>query len=295
MSQNHRLTQFWQQRSITIWRNKLSPQRWYRRATARLRRTPDFIIVGAQKAGTTSLYGYLAAHPQIVPPIAKEIGFFTGHFDLGLDWYRMFFPFATGRSSRGRSAPEIQSGESTAHYMFHPHAIQRMASTLPHVKVIMLLRNPIDRAFSHYQMKVRRRQETLSFDEAIDAEPARLGGEREKMRRDPGHRCPNLFRFSYLARGMYLDQVETCQRFFGPDRLLILESSEFFRETANVYRRVLKFLGLREFENPAFGNRFPGKYSEKMSPATRSRLIDYFAPHNAQLYAHLGTRFDWDR
>ncbi len=76
---------------------------------------------------------------------------------------------------------------------------------------------------------------------------------------------------------------------------MILESSEFFRQTADVYQRVVDFLGLSRWQPNQFGNRYPGKYSEKMSAETRRRLIEYFAPHNEQLYAHLGTRFDWDR
>jgi hypothetical protein len=295
MAQNHRITQFWQSGSVVAVRTSLSPRRWYRYATASRRRTPDFLIVGAQKAGTTSLWNYLAAHPQVVPPIAKEIGFFTGHFDRGLDWYRMFFPYAADDGASESLAGRTLSGESTAHYLFHPHAPARIAQTLPHVKLIAILRNPIDRAYSHYQMKVRRRQEPLSFDEAIAAEPKRLEGEREKLLRDPQYKASELLRYSYLARGMYFEQVERCQRYFSPQQLLIVESSELFRDTAKVYQRVLKFLGLSPFEPSVFGNRFAGKYSEKMSVATRSRLVDYFAPHNEKLYAHLGARFDWDR
>ena len=294
MSQNHRITQLWQHGSVASIRKKISPMRWYRYATAGRRRTPNFIIVGAQKAGTTSLWGYLAAHPQVDPPIAKEIAFFNGQFDRGLDWYRMYFPLKPTTSSRGSTA-ETQSGESTAHYMFHPHAMARIAATLPQVKIIMLLRNPVDRAYSHYQMKVRRRQEPLSFDDAIDAEADRIGGELEKLASDPRHKSRNLFRFSYLARGMYLEQVQRCQRFFGPDRCLILESGEFFKQTAEVYQRVLSFLGLSAYQPAEFGNRFAGKYSEKMSVATRRRLVEYFAPHNQQLYAHLDTHYNWDR
>lgn len=295
MAQNHRITQFWQKGSVAAFRNSLSPRRWYRYATSRRRRTPDFLIVGAQKAGTTSLWGYLAAHPQIVPPIAKEIGFFTGNFHRGMNWYRMFFPYGTNDACCDASPAVTLSGESTAHYMFHPHAAERIAKSLPRVKLIMLLRNPVDRAYSHYQMKVRRRQEPLSFDDAVDAEPERLAGEREKMLRDPQYNSSTFAKYSYLTRGMYLEQVERCQQFFGPDRLLILESSEFFKQTAQVYQRVLKFLGLKEFEPADFANRFPGKYSEKMSDATRRRLVEYFAPHNERLYAHLGTRFNWDK
>jgi hypothetical protein len=187
------------------------------------------------------------------------------------------------------------SGESTAHYMFHPLAAERIARSLPCVKVIMLLRNPVDRAYSHYQMKLRRRQETLPFEAAVDAEPERLAREREKIMANSRYVSAAFSRYSYLLRGLYLEQVRRCQQFFGPDRLLVLESGEFFRQTADVYQRVLAFLGLPPFVPRAFGNRFAGQYRDKMSAATRRRLVDYFAPHNAALYAHLGIQFDWDR
>jgi hypothetical protein len=294
MAQNHRISQFWQARQIVSLRRSFSPRRWIRYATSGRRREPDFIIVGAQKAGTTSLWGYLAEHPHVDPPMAKEISFFDRNFHRGMDWYRMYFPFAPRRLGDPTS-PRSVSGESTAHYMFHPLAPERIASSLPQVKAIMLLRNPVDRAFSHYQMKLRRRQETLSFEEAIEAEPQRLAGERERIVTDPRYMSAPYSRFSYLARGMYLEQVRRCQEFFGPDRLLIVESSELFKQTAAVYRRVIAFLGLAPFEPKEFGNRFAGKYREKMSEATRRRLVDFFAPHNAALYAHLGRQFDWDR
>jgi hypothetical protein len=189
----------------------------------------------------------------------------------------------------------VLTGESTPYYIFHPLAPAWIAATLPEAKIILLLRNPVDRAFSHYQLKLKRRHETLPFDDAIDAEPERLAGEHERIINDPEYYSAAHDRFSYLARGLYLEQIQRWELHFPPNQLLILESGEFFQKTADVYRRVLYFLGLPQWQPPVFGNRYPGKYTERMCDATRRRLTEYFAPHNERLYAHLGKSFDWER
>lgn len=286
---------FWQSPRISYWRHKISVNRIYRQITAENRRWLEFIIAGAQKAGTTSLYRYLEEHPNVVTPITKELAFFDRNFDRGTRWYRLHFPLSsTDNSSHGLRKRTI-SGESTAYYIFHPLAPQRIAETLPRVKIIILLRNPVDRAFSHYQHKLRRGQETLSFDEAIDAEAERLAGEEERICDIPGYRSQAHCLFSYLARGKYLEQICRWKNYFSPDQLLILESGMFFKRTAEVYQQVLDFLSLPQWQPSQFGQHFAGGYRAKLNGATRRKLIDLFAPHNEQLYKYLGTRFDWDR
>jgi hypothetical protein len=135
----------------------------------------------------------------------------------------------------------------------------------------------------------------LSFEEAIDAEADRLAGEQEKLLDDPHYYSEAHDRYSYLARGRYLEQIRRWEQVLPPSQLLILESGEFFKQTADVFRRVLGFLGLKHWEPTQYGNRFPGKYDATMTEATRRRLVEYFVPYNEQLYAHLGVRFDWDR
>jgi hypothetical protein len=296
MAQNHVFTQqVWQAPAVRAVRHMFSAKRVYRYLSAAHRRLPDYVIAGAQKSGTTSLWAYLSEHPNVHPPMTKEMSFFDVNFHRGLSWYRMHFPLDTNSSSPNGTGQRLLTGESTAYYMFHPLAPVRIARTLPQAKIILLLRNPVCRAFSHYQLKLRRRQETLSFEAAIDAEAERLAGEEEKIASDPNYYSPAHDRYSYLARGQYIDQIRRWQQHFAPSQLLILESNEFFRKTAEVFDRVLAFLGLPRWQPAQFGNRFPGKYSEHMDDATRRRLVEYFAPYNELLYAHLGTHFDWER
>lgn len=294
MSRNHRFTRFWHSPAVRGARHLLSARRWYQLATAAERRLPDFVIAGAQKSGTTSLYAYLSEHPQVCPPIKKEMSFFDNHFHRGLWWYRSHFPSrVVCRAEAGRNLPSL-SGESTAYYMFHPHAPRRIAETLPDAKIILLLRNPVDRAFSHYQLNLRRGNEHLSFEDAIDAEGNRLAGERNHMLQFERYNSFSYEKHSYLARSRYAEQISQWQALFPPNQLLVVESGELFHDTDAVFQRVLKFLGLQSWRPMRFGNRFPGKYCDRMSDAMRARLTDYFSPHNDRLYELLGQRFDWE-
>jgi hypothetical protein len=285
----------WQSPNIRHWRHMFSVNRVYRLLTAEKRHWPDFIVAGAQKSGTTSLYRYLAAHPDMVPPITKKLTFFDNNFHRGTQWYRSHFPLRSPRASADGPVDKRFTGESTAYYMFHPLAPQRIAETLPETKFILLLRNPVDRAYSHYQYKVRRGKEPLSFEAAIDAEPERLAGEEEKICTIPGYRSRAYFLHSYLARGIYIDQILRWQKFVPSDRTLIVDSTNLLKRPAETYQQVLAFLGVRSWQPKDFGQHFAGGYKAKMSPEMRLRLIDYFAPHNQRLYDHLGQRFDWDR
>lgn len=285
----------WQSPTIDNLRHQFSINRTYRYFTAEERRLPDFIVAGAQKAGTTSLFRYLEEHPNMVPPVSKKIAFFDKNFHRGMQWYRLHFALRRERPAPGAAPDQTFTGESTAYYMFHPLAAKRIAETLPETKIILLLRNPVDRAYSHYQYKVRRGKEPLSFEAAIEAEPERLAGEDERLRSNPNYRSQAHFLYSYLARGVYVDQIKHWQSLFPPERLLILESGGLFKRPAEVYRQVLEFLGVPAWQPREFGNHFDGGYKTKMSPETRRKLVDYFAPHNARLYAHLGLRYDWDR
>ena len=290
---NRAFTRFWHSAAVREFRHLFSVQRWYRQATAPQRKLPDFIIAGAQKSGTTSLFAYLCEHPLVTPPITKEMSFFDNQFHRGLNWYRAHFPRDVTSSVDGGSGMPTLTGESSAYYLFHPHTAARIANTLPGVKIIVLLRNPVDRAFSHYQLNLRRGNEHLSFEKAIDAEARRLAGEHDLMRAFDQYASFAHEKHSYLARGRYAEQLAVWRRHFRPDQLLIIESGQFFADTAKEFDRVQDFLGLPWWQPKKFGNRFPGKYREKISPAMRSRLTDYFAPHNERLYQMLWQRFDW--
>src|SRR5215467_6288621 len=176
--------------------------------TSSLRLLPDFLIIGGQRCGTTSLYYYLTDQPCVYPAATKEVHFFDDHFASGIDWYRAQFPTSAYKNYVERVRHQhFLTGEASPYYLFHPHAPRRISAALLYVKLIVLLRNPVDRAFSHYWLEVKGRYESLSFEEAIRCEQERIAGECEKMVNDENYHSFKYRRFSYLTRGIYIDQI----------------------------------------------------------------------------------------
>jgi hypothetical protein len=259
----------------------------YRQWTAPLRGLPSALIIGAQRSGTTSLFNYLAQHPDVRPPLGKEIHYFDLHYARGIRWYRGRFPFR--HRLRGRAL----TIDASPYYLFHPLAPERAARLLPDVKLVAILRNPIDRAFSHYQHEVRDGRETLSFAEAVEREAERLGDEEERLRRDPGYYSYNHHRFSYLRRGRYLEQLTRWVGRYPRERLLVLQSERLFREPAAVCAQLYEYLGLRPHRLGHYAAFYQGNYEREMSPELRARLAAHFEPHNRALYQWLGETYDW--
>ncbi len=257
----------------------------YRVSTSSLRPMPNFIIIGTQKGGTTSLYNYLTQHPYIKAAVNKEVHYFDVHFDKGDNWYRSRFPFC---------GQDYITGEASPSYIFHPHAPKRIAELTPSVKLIAILRNPVDRAYSHYNHNLRKKRENLAFEVAIEKEGERLSNKLEKMLENEHYFNAKYFHYAYLGRGIYVNQLKRWFESFSEKQVLILNSEDFYADPAVIYSQVLDFLklpqwGLREYK------RFNGLDYQGMNAATRKQLIDYFKPHNQRLYEFLGMSFDWDK
>jgi len=231
---------------------------------------PNFVIIGAQKGGTSFLYHLLTRHPLVEPAARKELHFFDNpeHFDRGVEWYRRCFPRPSWKDGQ-----KSITGEATPYYLFDPSVAKRMAQVAPQARLIALLRNPIDRAYSHYQMQVKRGLESRTFEEAIEQQ-----------------------RSSYLPRGIYVDQLLRWFEFFSKEQMLVLKSEDFFEDPVETLKTVLDFLGLPEWlpaESELRQRRHEGGYGEKMDPSTRHRLEAYFEPYNQKLYEYLGADFGW--
>lgn len=259
----------------------------YRHLTGSLRGLPSALIIGAQKAGTTSLFNYLVQHPDVLPPLSKEVHYFDLHYARGSNWYRGRFPYA--RQLRRGSL----TVDATPYYLAHPMAPLRAAQLLPDVRLIVLLRNPVDRALSHYQHEVRGGREPLSFAEAIDREAERLAGEEERLRTEPNYYSFNHHRYSYTRRGLYLQQLRGWLQQFSRSQLLVIQSERLFSDPRAATSAVHRFLGLRQFELDAYKPYYEGSYERAMPPELRARLSAYFEPHNRELFRWLGEEFDW--
>lgn len=261
------------------------------KVVGRGRTLPDFIIIGAQKAGTTSLYHYLSQHPEIVLSARKELHYFDHSYQKGEYWYRGQFPSVR----RNKAVKQIITGEATPNYIFHLRCPSRIRETVPDIKLIAVLRNPVDRAISHYSHVRRYAAEPLSMMEAFLQEQNRLAPEIERMRVDPYYKSTIHQYYSYLSRGKYLDQLERYRNVFPRDRLFLLKAEDLFSNPTMVLEEVYTFLGVSNFFVPDdLCPRNVGGYDRNAASKDVIRFLDdYFRPHNRRLNEYLGRDFGW--
>ncbi len=272
--------------------------RWYGELTAPLRSAPAFAIIGAKRGGTTSLYNYMLEHPAICPLFPgrqhiKGIHFFDSEFARGPRWYRSHFPLEVGGRPAVRpwDAGAI-AGEASPYYLFHPLAAQRLAAAFPDLRLIVLLRDPVERAYSHYKERVRHQAEPLSFEAALDAEEDRIRGEAERIVREPGYRSAAHEDHSYLAQGRYLDMLPRWFALFPRDQFHVVASEDFYADPQRVVNGAWTFLGLPpgRLRSRTRHNYHP---APDLAPGTRDRLQDLFAEHNRELEKLVGFQLPW--
>ncbi len=263
--------------------------------TSPIRVLPDFLLIGAAKCGTSSAFHYLVQHHNIIPSSEKEIGFFSAWPKSGKLWYKSHFPthlqkFVVKKLYRRK----FITGEATPSYLFAPLVPKMVHKVIPNVKMIVLLRNPVDRAYSSYRMRVRQGYEKLSFEDAIKNEDARLEGEKEKILNDPNYYGYNYSIYSYLTRGIYVDQLKVWMDIFPKEQFLVLKTEDLYSQPQKILNHIFDFLSLPSYSVPDLKRKNVAKYSD-MSPKMRKTLIEFFKPHNERLYQFLGTNFGWDR
>ncbi len=274
---------------LRIWRTRL----FVRSLAGALRMSPSFIIIGAQKGGTTSLYNYLIQHPQILPALEKEVRFFDYKYGRGMSWYKAHFPLLIHNwFAQARWGRNVIVGESTPNYFFNPRSPQRIFETLPNAKLIVLLRDPIERAYSHYQMSVRGGRETLSFADALEAEEERIAAELKNMIEDENFVGRKWRYQSYRTRGIYVDQLDRWSKLFSRDQFLLIKSDDLFTNPAKTVERVIRFLGLIDWEFNLDKIYNPGGDYPEIDPIIRQRLDRFYAPHNQRLFDSWGVDFE---
>lgn len=270
-------------------------------ATASQRVLPNFLIIGTKRGGTTSLMNWLSSHPEVLPlfPVAQQIKsphYFDINFWRGEDWYRSFYP--TRRrldriTERLGHAPAL--GEASPYYMFHPAVPARVAQTAPEVKLIVLLRDPVKRAYSNYWERRGSGQEDLeTFEAAMDAEESRLAGVTEEKLRDPRFYSADHDNHTYLARGRYLEQLERWFAHFDREQMLILPSEQLYADPPGTSFQVQRFLGITDSDIVKLDhyNKLP---VPPIAEETKARLVEYYTPYNQALYDALGVDLGWSR
>ena len=259
---------------------------------------PGLLVIGAQRAGTSSLYKYLEGHPLLLASLRKETEYFSGKYSRGEAWYRAHFAARARHAllTRRHGRPPI-AFEATPLYLFHPLAPMRAAALVPEAKLVALLRDPVDRAWSHYHHEHRRGREPLSFEDALAAEPDRLAVEELKLAEDPDAKSVKLNRYSYAAKGRYAEQLERWLQHFPRRQLLVLRTEDLFADPRQVFGEILRFLDLPEWYPAEFDNHSYAMRPPERSPvpdAVRERLAAEYAPHNRRLAELVGRDFGWD-
>ncbi len=274
---------------------------------------PNFLIIGSQKAGTTSLYHVLRKHPEIYMPDTKEVNYFfyENKYSKGIEYYKNYF------SNVPQSVQVV--GEASPGYICHPLVPERIKRDLPDIeKLIVTVRNPVDRAFSQFTDNLRHLEAELTFDEAFDTamnevfEPGKLG---------------------YFSRGTYIQYIEKYVQLFGRDRLLVLVFEDLKTDPVSFYGKCFEFLGVDpEFQCPEMDRKFNAsniwsnpvyswffkrprntrfltpqlqrllcrgkqrRYEALMSPEIRNRLVEFYKPWNDRLSEFLGRDLsDWNQ
>jgi hypothetical protein len=260
-------------------------------ARSKLRRSqhplPDFIIAGVQKGGTTFLYQEMLRHPEVKGSLTKEVHFFDENFDKGIDWYSGMFP-------RSRSGQKVLLGEASPEYIFHPAAVRRIADTLADTLLIVILRDPVQRALSQYKHERRLGFEFCStFEEALALEDARVGDEFEMLRNGSMSRSYAVGHFAYTRRGLYADQLKRATKVIGRERLLVLVSEDMFADPSGTTSRALEFVGATPRAIKRVGHNDMAFESGSMDEDTKSMLMKKFAEPNAELAEFLGRELPW--
>ncbi|GIH99091.1 sulfotransferase family protein [Planobispora takensis] len=266
------------------------------RLTAGGRMLPSFLIVGAQRSGTTSLYRALAQHPLTLKPVLRKgVHYFDMAYHRGISWYRAHFPLtaSVSRLSR-RHGRRPLAFESAPYYLFHPLAAARIAEDLPGVKLIVLVRDPVERAFSAHAHELARGFETEpSFARAVELEEERLAGAVRELARSPRAASHSHRHHAYLARGRYAEQLSRVERLIGRDRVLVVDSGRFFSRPEAVYDRVLEFLGLPHIGDPVFERHNARPRPAPMPSSLRRELSEHFEQSDTLLTPWLGAVPSW--
>ena len=255
---------------------------------------PDFLVFAVGRAGTTSLYEGIMKHSDTHRPSTREIYFFDYKYNHGLGWYKGHFPTIFKKFVFTKiKGKKFVTGETHGRILRYPHAAKRVLENNPNVKLIALLRNPIDRAYSLYRIQVRNGRENLSFWDAIQAEEKRLEGLMEQMEKDENFYSGEFYQKSYLYQSIYYDGLKNWFKFFPREQFLILNVDDLNSKPKENFEKIFKFLDL-----PLNDIEFTHYNSQKnpdIDPVIRKKLVEYFKPHNEKLYQLLGRRFDWDK
>lgn len=263
------------------------------RRSASFRLAPDFLLIGGQRCGTTSLFRALMQHPQIVrPTFNKGINYYDINYHRGAAWYQGHFPLAAVAKKRVPAGTKPLAFEASGYYMFHPRALERIARDMPQVKLVAMLRDPVERAFSAWKHEKERGFEEEDFLAALGLEESRIAGEAERMVSEPAYESYSYRHHAYRARGEYLSQLAPAAALLGRDQLHVMYSEDFFAYPEEEFARLTDFLGARAHTLTRF-ERYNARPSTSMPIEARRLLSEHFADQRAPLETFVGRPAPW--
>jgi hypothetical protein len=264
------------------------------RLTSAARAEPTFLMVGAQRCGTTSLFRALLSHPNVLRPIMhKGVNYFDVNSDKSWSWYLGHFPLKA--NAKHRAAPGHESAgvfEASGYYMFHPHGPARIAQALPSVKIVAMVRDPVERAYSAYKHEYARGFETETFERALELEDSRVDPELARMLSDPSYQSDMYRHQAYRRRGHYAEQLDEFTALLGPNSVHVVESERFFTEPQAEYTKLLDFLGLPAVMPPSF-DQYNARPGTPLDAGLHAELRAHFKPHDDALAKFLGGPATW--
>ena len=260
--------------------------------TSSFRVLPNFFVIGPGRTGTTSLYHYLNQHPCMIKSAYDELGFFDDNFHMGLNWYRSLFPTKFTQKKVESKYKKFLTYDVTPQYIRRPWTAKRISSYFPNAKIIIVLRNPVDKTYSHYNMATIEWNEKRSFEEIIAKEIAEF--KKTKYEDKDDFYFSTVVEKSYLARSFYQEQLEIWFKLFPKNQILIIKSEDLSNKTLEVLQDVFTFLTLPEYEIKDV-TRHRVSSRSKMNSNSRKILIEFFKPYNQRLYEFLDRDFGWDK
>jgi hypothetical protein len=257
--------------------------------TSPLRVTPDFLVIGSKRCGTTSLYEYLGEHPCIKKSSHDHIGFFDDNFHLGINFYKSFFPTIFEKIIFQIKNGMYLNYDVTSTYIHNTTTSKRVFETLPKIKIIAIIRNPIDRAYSEYNVNKEINPKIEPFEIFVEKEIEEISNKEESEN--------NRFlsnKNKYLERGLWFEQLEPWFKLFPKQNILILSTEDFGKDSNHIFNIIFKFLNLKKFliENP---KKLRKANYPKLDQKTREKLIDFYKSYNLKFYNLVGKDFQWEK
>ena len=262
--------------------------------TGFIRVIPDFLVIGAKRCGTTSLYQHLSEHPCISRSPRDNIGFFNENYHLGINWYKSLFPTVFYKKKMESKNKQCLFFDVTSTYMEEELTAKNVYEVNPNQKIIVILRNPVDRAYSHYHVNVKEKSEKRSFEDAIFEEMNRIKSERIIQNKNKNLRVFTPNNIHYLKKGFYALQLKSWFKIFPREQILVLSTEEFQEDQNLIYKKIFDFLNIpnmkiKNTEKMEKGNYIP------MKDETRKLLLDYFRQYNYELFELINNEFDWKK